>query len=81
MESAYVSLGAAAPSGRLARYDPRTGQAEVLARGLWFANGAALSAEEDFLVVADSLQARLLRCAGLGVRRRAVFHACVCVCV
>ena len=34
-----------APSGRLLRYDPRTRTTELLADGIWFANGVALAGE------------------------------------
>jgi hypothetical protein len=61
VESVYVSLGAARPSGLLLKYDPRNGETTALAGGLWFGNGVALSRGEDFVVVADSIRARLLR--------------------
>jgi sugar lactone lactonase YvrE len=67
MESVYVSLGAAAPSGLLLKYDPASRQTTALAAGLWFGNGVALSAGEEFVAVADSIRARVLRC---GARRR-----------
>jgi hypothetical protein len=35
-----------APSGRLLRYDPRTRTTELLADGIWFANGVALAGEQ-----------------------------------
>jgi sugar lactone lactonase YvrE len=64
LESVYTSLGAATPSGLLLRHDPRTGATTALAAGLWFGNGVALSKGEDFVVVADSIQAKLIRWAG-----------------
>lgn len=49
------------PSGRLLRYDPATGSTHVLARHLMFANGVALSPDQDFVVVAESFRMRLQR--------------------
>ena len=33
------------------RYDPATGKVEVLLKDLYFGNGVALSAKEDFVLV------------------------------
>jgi sugar lactone lactonase YvrE len=41
-------------NGRLLAYDPGTGDTRVLLDGLYFANGVALSPEEDFLLVAET---------------------------
>jgi sugar lactone lactonase YvrE len=49
------------PSGRVLRYDPRTGEVLVLARELSFANGIALSPDGDSLLVAESGRYRLWR--------------------
>jgi sugar lactone lactonase YvrE len=48
-------------TGRLLRYDPSTGNATVLASGLAFPNGVALSADRTHLVVAETTSCRLLR--------------------
>eukprot|EP00884_Botryococcus_braunii_P004103 jgi/Botrbrau1/13694/Bobra.0261s0004.1 len=48
-------------NGRLLEFDPVTGKTKILTRGLWFANGVALSSKEDFLVVAETNAARLSR--------------------
>ena len=48
-------------TGRLLRYDPATGGAAVLASGLAFPNGVALSADGTHLVVAETARCRLLR--------------------
>ncbi|GJN34128.1 hypothetical protein PR202_gb22770 [Eleusine coracana subsp. coracana] len=48
-------------TGRLLRYDPSTGNATVLASGLAFPNGVALSADRTHLVVAETASCRLLR--------------------
>ncbi len=49
------------PHGRLLRYDPITKQTTVLLEGLYFANGVALSADEDFVLVAESYHYQLTR--------------------
>jgi len=49
------------PSGRLLRYDPGTGQAEVVLDNLFYANGVALAADESFVLVAEFLAFRIVR--------------------
>ena len=44
----------ARPHGRLIRYDPVTGKVTVLISGLHFANGVALSKNEDFVLVNET---------------------------
>lgn len=44
----------ARPHGRLLRYDPATGKTTVLLSGLKFANGVALSKNEDFVLVNET---------------------------
>ncbi len=51
----------ARPNGRLFRYDPLSGQTELLLDQLYFANGIALSATEDFVLVAETSHYRLTR--------------------
>lgn len=41
-------------TGRLIRFDPATGEMDLLADGLQFANGVGLSADESFVVVAET---------------------------
>ncbi len=47
--------------GRLLRYDPGANQAEVLLDGLQFANGIALSQNEDFVLVTETGNYRIVR--------------------
>lgn len=49
------------PHGRLLKYDPMTKQTTVLLEGLYFANGVALSADEDYVLVAESYHYQLTR--------------------
>ncbi len=49
------------PYGRLLVFDPATGQASTLVKGLYFANGVALSQNEDFVAVAETYRYRLGR--------------------
>ncbi|RWR77044.1 protein STRICTOSIDINE SYNTHASE-LIKE 10-like protein [Cinnamomum micranthum f. kanehirae] len=48
-------------TGRLMQYDPKSKQVTVLLRGLFFANGVALSKDKTFLVVAETTTRRILR--------------------
>jgi len=43
------------------KYDPTTKKTTVLLKGLHFANGVQLSQNEDFVIVAESCQSRLVR--------------------
>lgn len=61
LDSVYLSIAKSAPSGSLLAYYPHNGSTHVLMDGLWFANGVALSADESFVAVADSLQAKIHR--------------------
>ena len=49
--------------GRLLTYDLNTGESEVLQDGLFFANGVALSPDEDFVLVSETSASRIVRCA------------------
>ncbi|KAL6656949.1 hypothetical protein ACP70R_004729 [Stipagrostis hirtigluma subsp. patula] len=49
------------PTGRLLRYDPRTGETSVVLGGLGFANGVALPRDEAFVVVCESTRFRCMK--------------------
>ncbi len=49
------------PHGRLLRYDPATKKTDVLLDKLYFANGVALSKDEDFLLVNETYRYRIKR--------------------
>ena len=49
------------PHGRLLRYSPKTGKAEVLLANLHFANGVAVSPEGDYVLVNETWKYRILR--------------------
>jgi sugar lactone lactonase YvrE len=51
----------ARPHGRLLAWDPASRTVRVLLRDLYFANGVALSRDEDFLLVAETYRCRLRR--------------------
>lgn len=51
----------ARPHGRFMRYDPNTSTVTVLMRELNFANGVALSGNEDFVLVSETYQYRIHR--------------------
>ncbi|KAJ9526485.1 hypothetical protein QJQ45_009965 [Haematococcus lacustris] len=48
-------------TGRVMAYFPNNGSIHVLAKGMWFSNGVALSADESFLLVAETNMFRLLK--------------------
>lgn len=48
-------------SGRVMKYNPRTGKVTVLLSGLSFPNGIALSKDSSFLVIAETGKVQLLR--------------------
>lgn len=60
------------PSGRLMVYDPKTGGLDLLLDNLYFANGVTLSAEEDFVLVNETYDHRIMRYWLKGPRRGAV---------
>lgn len=49
------------PHGRFMRYDPDSGQVKVLLNDLYFANGVALSSQEDFVLINETYRYRVLR--------------------
>jgi sugar lactone lactonase YvrE len=56
------------PHGRLLRYDPATHETRVLLGDLCFANGVALSQNEDFVLVNETYRFRIMRCWLTGER-------------
>ncbi|OZG73283.1 gluconolactonase [Hahella sp. CCB-MM4] len=51
----------ARPYGRLMRYSPTTDKVTVLLDNLYFANGVALSSQEDFVLVNETWRYRIVR--------------------
>jgi sugar lactone lactonase YvrE len=51
----------ARPHGRLLSYNPASGETKVLLKDLYFANGVALSANEDFVLVNETYRYRITR--------------------
>jgi len=49
------------PHGRFLSYDPATGQIKVLLKNLYFANGVALSQQEDFVLINETYRYRIVR--------------------
>lgn len=49
------------PHGSLLRYDPTTGKTEVLMKHLFFANGVAVSGNDDFVLVNETWKYRTKR--------------------
>lgn len=61
MRSFTLDMLAADVSGRLLRYDPRTRETSVVVEGLWYANGVAVSAEGDYVLVVETMGMRVMR--------------------
>ncbi len=51
----------ARPHGRLLRYSPESGETEVLLEDLYFANGVALSQDEDYVLVNETYRYQITR--------------------
>ena len=56
-----LDLLEARPHGRLLSYNPATKETKVLLKDLYFANGVALSAAEDFVLVNETYRYRIAR--------------------
>ncbi len=56
-----LDLVEARPHGRLMVYDPSTGETDMLLDDLYFANGIALSMDEDFVLVNETGRYRITR--------------------
>lgn len=56
-----LDLLEARPHGRLLSYKPGSGETRVLLKDLYFANGVALSANEDFVLVNETYRYRISR--------------------
>ena len=56
-----LDLLEARPHGRLLSYHPGSGETRVLLKDLYFANGVALSANEDFVLVNETYRYRITR--------------------
>lgn len=61
LEEVELDVWDSRPSGRLVRYDPATGQAEVVLDNLFYANGVAVAADGSFVLVNEFLAFRIRR--------------------
>ncbi|XP_010261823.1 PREDICTED: protein STRICTOSIDINE SYNTHASE-LIKE 4-like isoform X2 [Nelumbo nucifera] len=57
----HLDLLEAKPHGRLLKYDPSTKETTIVLDNLRFANGVALSKDQDFLVVCETWKFRCLK--------------------
>ncbi|CAK9159216.1 unnamed protein product [Ilex paraguariensis] len=57
----YLDVLEARPHGQLLKYDPSLNQTSILLDNLCFANGVALSPNQDFLVVCETWKHRCLK--------------------
>ncbi|XWS72280.1 hypothetical protein CRYUN_Cryun02cG0026700 [Craigia yunnanensis] len=61
LSNCFLDLLEAKPHGQLLKYDPSTEETSIVLDGLYFANGVALSKEEDYLVVCETWRFRCLK--------------------
>lgn len=52
----YMDMLEARPHGQLLRFDPSTNQTSLVLDNLNFANGVALSKDQDFLIVCETFK-------------------------
>ncbi|KAG2717922.1 hypothetical protein I3843_03G194100 [Carya illinoinensis] len=57
----YLDVLEGKPHGKLLKYDPSSTKTSILLDGLCFANGVALSRDEDYLVVCETWKFRCLK--------------------
>ena len=69
LEGSFLTMFSGRPSGRLLCYDPATRSTTVLASDLFFANGVALSPDEDFVLVVQTFALCVSRVWLAGPRR------------
>jgi len=46
-------------TGRLLRYDPKTEEVDLLATGMYFANGISVDKDENYLIITETFQAQV----------------------
>jgi sugar lactone lactonase YvrE len=59
--SMFFDLLSGLPHGELFAYDPSRGETRSLLKGLYFANGVALSKEQDYILVNETFRYRVRR--------------------
>lgn len=53
-EASLLDLMEHGPNGRILKYDPMTGQTDIVLDGLSFANGIALAEDDSFLLISET---------------------------
>jgi hypothetical protein len=61
MAASKIDLLRGSRTGRLLRYQPETGEVDVLATDLWFANGIGVDKDETFVVISETFAMRYLK--------------------
>ena len=61
LEQVALDGGDGRPTGRLLKYDPRTGRSEKVLDNLFYANGVAVAQDDSFVLVAEFLAFRIQR--------------------
>ena len=62
MQSYLLTAMSGRPTGKLLSYNIHTKSTIVLVDGIFFANGVALSQDESFVLVAETVSMRIIRC-------------------
>lgn len=69
LEASYLDILEHRGHGRLLVYDPKTKKTEVLLSGIQFANGVAVSPEQDFVLLNETGSYRILKYWLLGEKK------------
>ncbi|XP_058213477.1 protein STRICTOSIDINE SYNTHASE-LIKE 4-like [Rhododendron vialii] len=71
----YFDVLEAKPHGQLLKYDPALNETSIVLDGLCFANGVALSVDQDYLVVCETWKFRCLKywLSGEGIGKTEIF--------
>ncbi|GMH38773.1 hypothetical protein BSKO_06657 [Bryopsis sp. KO-2023] len=62
LESFMLTVFEGRSTGRLLSYNPLTRETYVVSPGFWFANGVALSRDETFVAVVETVSLRVYKC-------------------
>ncbi|KAF7850196.1 hypothetical protein BT93_L5743 [Corymbia citriodora subsp. variegata] len=61
LQNLFLDVLEAKPHGQLLKFDPSSSQTSIVVDKLCFANGVALSKDEDFLIVCETWKSRCLK--------------------
>ena len=61
LKGSLIDIGSQNPTGRVLKYSPKTKKTEVILKNIQFANGIALSKDEDYFLVAETGKYKILK--------------------